>query len=127
MASTVVVTNVTTCSTVSEGLNGRLPNQDLINSFERISRYTGGVPVVIHDHKDPREPSDRPAHERSDIPPWLSWLPGPVQENNEVQEYAYRVKNIGRHVGYQARGKASGLHGLFHEYAIPSSSRLSPF
>ncbi|TEB26622.1 Gaa1-domain-containing protein [Coprinellus micaceus] len=33
-----------------EGLNGRLPNQDLINSFERISRFTGGVPVVLYDH-----------------------------------------------------------------------------
>ncbi|KAI0636993.1 Gaa1-domain-containing protein [Trametes polyzona] len=94
-----------------EGLNGRLPNQDLMNSFSLISRYTGGVPVVVYDHVDPREDRSRP----SLLP---SWLPGPVKENRDVQEFASRARNIYRHMNYQARGAASGVHGLFHQFRI---------
>lgn len=87
-----------------EGLNGRLPNQDLINSFQLISRFTGGVPVFVYDHSDSRE-----------LP---VWLPGVLEHVNGINEYAYRAKNILRHVGYQARGKASGVHGLLHQFRI---------
>lgn len=87
---------------LSEGLNGRLPNQDLINSFQLISRFTGGVPVFVYDHSDSRE-----------LP---VWLPGILEHVDGINEYAYRAKNILRHVGYQARGKASGVHGLLHQY-----------
>ncbi|RDB21477.1 GPI transamidase component gaa1 [Hypsizygus marmoreus] len=93
-----------------EGLNGRLPNQDLLNSFQRISRYTGGVPVILYDHLDPRE---NPGH--SDLP---SWLPPSIRGQREVQTYAYQAKNVARHFMYQARGQSSGVHGLFHRYRI---------
>lgn len=97
-----------------EGLNGRLPNQDLIKSFEMISTYTGGVPIVLYDHIDPRSqvsPSYKPVY----LP---SWLPDFLTTSQFVREYDYRLKNIVRHVGYQARGRASGVHGLLHRYRI---------
>ncbi|KII88370.1 hypothetical protein PLICRDRAFT_161388 [Plicaturopsis crispa FD-325 SS-3] len=94
-----------------EGLNGRLPNQDLLNSFQHISRWTGGVPVLVYDHQDPL---DHPWS--TDTLP--SWIPGFAREVPEVKAYAYRARNIARHVGYQARGRASGVHGLFHQYRI---------
>ncbi|KAJ7685379.1 Gaa1-domain-containing protein [Mycena polygramma] len=87
-----------------EGINGRLPNQDLLNSFQHISKWTGGVPVLVYDHLDSPQ---------NEIP---SWIPGAYRE--EFREYSYRSKNVLRHIGYQARGKGSGVHGLFHQYRI---------
>ncbi|KDQ60997.1 hypothetical protein JAAARDRAFT_125289 [Jaapia argillacea MUCL 33604] len=97
-----------------EGVNGRLPNQDLLNSFQHISRYTGGVPVLVYDHLDPRDYPGREV-EMSNIP---SWLPDFVKNMEDVQEYSYAAKNVLRHVGYQARGMPSGVHGLFHQFRI---------
>lgn len=84
-----------------EGLNGRLPNQDLINAFERISRHTGGVPVVLYDH----------IHNIAVLP---SWIPEIIRNNPTVQTFAKRARNVFRHLGYQATGRPSGIHGLLH-------------
>ncbi|KAJ2933795.1 hypothetical protein H1R20_g3313, partial [Candolleomyces eurysporus] len=89
-----------------EGVNGRLPNQDLINSFERISRYTGGVPVVVYDH----------VQDHVSLP----WMPKFIRTNPTFQKYATNAKNVLRHVGYQAPGTPSGIHGLFHQF-VPCS------
>ncbi|KAJ7444901.1 Gaa1-like protein [Mycena latifolia] len=86
-----------------EGINGRLPNQDLLNSFQHISKWTGGVPVLVYDNLD----------SQNDIP---SWIPSAYHE--EIRAYSYRSKNVLRHVGYQARGRGSGVHGLFHQFRI---------
>ncbi|KAI0721113.1 Gaa1-domain-containing protein [Cerioporus squamosus] len=94
-----------------EGLNGRLPNQDLLNSVSLITRHTGGVPVLVHDHIDPRDTPNQP-----DILP--SWLPDVIKSNTDVQEYAIRARNIVRHMNYQVRGAASGVHGLLHQFRI---------
>ncbi|KZT68147.1 Gaa1-like protein [Daedalea quercina L-15889] len=90
-----------------EGLNGRLPNQDLINSFQRISQYTGGVPVLVYDHQDSLESLGLP-----------SWTPDIMKNSDQLKEYGHRVRNVLRHVGYQARGQASGVHGLLHQFRI---------
>ncbi|KAJ6497047.1 Gaa1-domain-containing protein [Mycena vitilis] len=87
-----------------EGINGRLPNQDLLNSFQHISKWTGGVPVLVYDHLDSPQ---------NEIP---SWIPSTYRE--EIREYSYRSRNVLRHIGYQARGRGSGVHGLFHQYRI---------
>ncbi|KAJ7172278.1 Gaa1-like protein [Mycena filopes] len=87
-----------------EGVNGRLPNQDLLNSFQYISKWTGGVPVLVYDHQDSPQ---------TEIP---SWIPSAYHE--EIRAYTYRSKNVFRHLGYQARGRGSGVHGLFHQFRI---------
>jgi len=97
-----------------EGLNGRLPNQDLINSFHVISRHTGGVPMVIYDHLEPQESPGRMA-ELSGTP---AWMPRFIKEDALANEYAYRARNLLRHVGYQSQGKANGVHGLLHQFRI---------
>ncbi|KAI0079873.1 Gaa1-domain-containing protein [Panus rudis PR-1116 ss-1] len=97
-----------------EGLNGRLPNQDLINSFSLISIYTGNVPVLLYDHRDPREVP----HLESQFSIIPSWVPPSIRRQDAVREYGFRAKNILRHVGYQARGQASGVHGLLHRFRI---------
>ncbi|KAG9318846.1 Gaa1-like GPI transamidase component [Chiua virens] len=92
-----------------EGLNGRLPNQDLINSLRLISHYTGGVPLVLYDHL---ETKDAP---QSSL---LANAPEFIKRSPQLQEIEYRARNVRRHVSYQARGKPSGAHGLFHRFRI---------
>lgn len=95
-----------------EGLNGRLPNQDLINSFQRIAYHTGSVPVTVYDHVDHHEFPEATL----DIIP--KWVPISIKQSEDVKEYADRARNILRHVGYQARGRANGVHGLLHQSVI---------
>lgn len=92
-----------------EGVNGRLPNQDLINSVHKISRETGGVPVTVYDNYDLGEFPDKDSKR---IP---EWVPAAVRENQQAKEYSYRAQNVMRHGNYQARGRASGPHGLLHQ------------
>ncbi|KAK0210867.1 Gaa1-like protein [Desarmillaria ectypa] len=94
-----------------EGLNGRLPNQDLLNSFKRISKYSGGVPVILYDYMDHQEFPDQ-----YDLLP--SWIPASVRQHQGVKGYLYRFKNVLRHGRYQARGMGSGVHALFHQFRI---------
>ncbi|KAI0044807.1 Gaa1-domain-containing protein [Auriscalpium vulgare] len=97
-----------------EGLNGRLPNQDLLNSVRVIAHHTAGVPVILYDHFDS---SEWPG--RQDVLKLIpSWVPQPIREHRDVIEYGYRAKNVFRQMAYQARGRASGAHGLFHQYRI---------
>ncbi|OAX36668.1 Gaa1-like GPI transamidase component [Rhizopogon vinicolor AM-OR11-026] len=97
-----------------EGLNGRLPNQDLINSFRFISHYTGGLPMTVYDHLEPADLVDRWS-EWSVLP---SWTPAFIRRSPQLQQYEYRARNVVRHIGYQARGMCSGVHGLFHQFRI---------
>ncbi|KAF7294771.1 hypothetical protein MIND_01014700 [Mycena indigotica] len=85
-----------------EGINGRLPNQDLLNSLTWIARWT--VPVIIYDHLETP---------RLQIP---SWMPNSLRD--EIRTYDYRSRNVLRHVKHQARGRGSGVHGLFHQFRI---------
>jgi glycosylphosphatidylinositol transamidase len=94
-----------------EGLNGRLPNQDLINSFRLISHYTGGVPMTVYDHLEPSDFVDR-LPEQSVFPSWVTPF---IHQSSQLQQYGYRVQNVVRHIGYQARGMCSGVHGLMHQ------------
>lgn len=101
--------------TTAEGLNGRLPNQDLINSVRLISHYTGGVPFIIYDHLEPHDFPDR--WEATSI---LANAPEFIRRSPQLKDFEYRAKNIKRHVGYQARGRPSGAHGLYHRFRIDS-------
>ncbi|KAJ7063467.1 Gaa1-like protein [Mycena amicta] len=87
-----------------EGINGRLPNQDLMNSFQFISKWTGGVPVLVYDHVEKAQ---------FEIPSWI-----PKSYHDEIRTYEYQSRNVVRHIGYQARGRGSGVHGLFHQFRI---------
>ncbi|EIM89833.1 Gaa1-domain-containing protein [Stereum hirsutum FP-91666 SS1] len=97
-----------------EGVNGRLPNQDLINAFSIISRHTGGVPVLVYDHHEPSEFPGRQAI----VEMMPTWVPPSVTGRDDVIQYGYRARNILKHVGHQARGRPSGVHGLLHQFRI---------
>ncbi|KAM6500391.1 Gaa1-like, GPI transamidase component domain containing protein [Amanita muscaria] len=89
-----------------EGCNGRLPNQDLQNSLHRIA-LSNGVPVTVYDHIDT---------DHQTLPAPFNWLPEHIQR--EIGAYCQQVKNVLRHLGYQARGQPSGVHGLYHQFRI---------
>ncbi|KIJ16768.1 hypothetical protein PAXINDRAFT_10481 [Paxillus involutus ATCC 200175] len=92
-----------------EGLNGRLPNQDLINSLRLVSHYTGGVPLVLYDHLEAQDAPQRSLFAKA---------PDFVRRSPQLTEFEYRARNVKRHVSYQARGRPSGVHGLFHRFRI---------
>ncbi|KAL1683647.1 Gaa1-like protein [Schizophyllum commune] len=104
-----------------EGLNGRLPNQDLLNSIFRIARNTVGVPVILYDYKDTfRFEQWTIGSEDSLFGKWemKNWVPKSIRLNPAARAYATKARHILRHFGYQARGRASGVHGLLHQYRI---------
>uniref|UniRef100_D8PVN0 Gaa1-domain-containing protein n=1 Tax=Schizophyllum commune (strain H4-8 / FGSC 9210) TaxID=578458 RepID=D8PVN0_SCHCM len=104
-----------------EGLNGRLPNQDLLNSIFRIARNTVGVPVILYDYKDTfRFEQWTIGSENSLFGKWemKNWVPKSIRLNPAARAYATKARHILRHFGYQARGRASGVHGLLHQYRI---------
>lgn len=73
--------------------------------------------MLVYDHFDHHEFPDR---DFEFIP---KWIPEGIRRNGATKEYAYRAKNILRHVGYQARGQASGVHGLLHQYVRSSQDK----
>ncbi|KAL1729247.1 Gaa1-like protein [Schizophyllum commune] len=111
-----------------EGLNGRLPNQDLLNSIFRIARNTVGVPVVLYDYKDTFRfeqwtielTSEDSFLGRLGLAKWemKNWVPKSIRLNPAARAYATKARHILRHFGYQARGRASGVHGLLHQFRI---------
>ena len=55
--------------------------------------------MTIYDHFDLREQS----HKKS------------IYNIPDVKSYLYQAKNVVRHLQYQATGRGSGVHGLFHQ------------
>ena len=65
--------------------------------------------MTIYDHIDHHE---FPEAALGFLP---QWVPKSVKDSEDVKEYVDRARNVLRHVGYQARGRASGVHGLLHQ------------
>ncbi|MBW0479350.1 hypothetical protein O181_019065 [Austropuccinia psidii MF-1] len=83
-----------------EGINGQLPNLDLINSVAHIVRWTGTCPVTIHDQ--PLEPN------------YPSYLPN----QPKLRDYLQASRTIIRQMTYGLMGTPSGPEGLFSTYRI---------
>ncbi|WWC62223.1 uncharacterized protein I303_104818 [Kwoniella dejecticola CBS 10117] len=81
-----------------EGINGRLPNQDVINAVQRTSHFSGGVPTRFHNI-----PDDVP-----DIgPEWFG-------------KYLLGAKHLLHHFGYMITGRVSAGHGVLARHRIDS-------
>ena len=65
--------------------------------------------MTVYDHIDHHE---FPEAASGFLP---QWAPQFVRDSEDVKEYVDRARNVLRHVGYQARGRASGVHGLLHQ------------
>ncbi|CAG8434789.1 11747_t:CDS:10 [Ambispora gerdemannii] len=76
-----------------EGVNGQLPNLDLINTIVRIVRISGRIPITLHDT-------------------------GHVYWANDHGDYYSSLYNLILTMKYQALGHSTGGHGLFFRYKI---------
>ncbi|PLW07375.1 hypothetical protein PCANC_26155 [Puccinia coronata f. sp. avenae] len=83
-----------------EGINGQLPNLDLINTVAHIVRWTGSCPITIHD--EPLEPS----------------YPGYLPDHPQVQSYMQAGRTILKQMAHGIMGSPSGPEGLFGTYRI---------
>ncbi|KAG9038965.1 Glycosyl phosphatidyl inositol protein transamidase complex subunit [Tulasnella sp. JGI-2019a] len=95
-----------------EGLNGRLPNQDLMNSAAHIASMSGNVPITLYD-----------TVETTKSPTLSTWMTAfsllrRLWDHTEVKTYLYRASNVRRHASYATFNRASGVHGLFHRFRI---------
>lgn len=93
-----------------EGLQGKLPNMDVINAFTRIAQRTNAMPVSLsaaseHDHG------------------WKSHSLGVIgdhlqtylwKDGEGAKKYLSGLLNVLSQIGYLASGKPSGIHGVFH-------------
>ncbi len=87
-------------------MNGRLPNQDVVNSVAHIARWAGGVHTRLHDIDDtPMEYGP-------------SWIRG------TVGKYLLGAKYLLHHIVYAGLGSASGAHGVLARYAPFLTSEL---
>ncbi|CEL51826.1 GPI transamidase component gaa1 OS=Schizosaccharomyces pombe (strain 972 / ATCC 24843) GN=gaa1 PE=3 SV=1 [Rhizoctonia solani AG-1 IB] len=103
-----------------EGLNGRFPNQDLLNSVLNIAKYSNGVSVLAYDTLDYLR-SDHPYDFGTRMSALWGYLPKPVQSmlnDPNVKMFENRASIVSRNIAWQASGRASGIHGLFHQYRI---------
>ncbi|WVQ77910.1 hypothetical protein IAR50_007616 [Cryptococcus sp. DSM 104548] len=82
-----------------EGTNGRLPNQDTLNTFSRVA-HSIGVPVRYHNIPDEVANYDWP----------FAWL----------GQYLLAGKHLLHHLAYSGLGSASGGHGPMARHRIDS-------
>jgi len=93
-----------------EGVNGVLPNQDLLNAVYNVGRYTGGVPVQLHSVSDNLDQIAVP-----------SWIPSAFREwikLSAVTKYYRGFRHLSKHFSYAALGTPAGAHGTFAKYRI---------
>ncbi|CAI2165835.1 1968_t:CDS:10 [Funneliformis geosporum] len=76
----------------SEGVNGQLPNLDLINTVVRVCRMSNNIPIMLHDS----------GHHY-------------LYDNGN---YYASFHNLLQAMKYQALGHPTGSHGLFFRYKI---------
>lgn len=101
--------DLTLAELVIEGVNGRLPNQDVLNTFSRVASWSTGVPTRLHDIED--SPG---RHE----PQWLNRLPAFVdgyaldKVKRHLGTYFLGATYLWEHARYAAFGRASGAHGV---------------
>ena len=72
----------------AEGVNGRLPNQDVVNTVAHVARWAGGVHTRLHDVED------------------------------KGNSYVLGVNNLWEHAKYMALGRASGAHGVLAKWVL---------
>ncbi|QRW27475.1 GPI transamidase component GAA1 [Rhizoctonia solani] len=103
-----------------EGLNGRLPNQDLLNSVLNIARYSNGVSVLAYDALDHLR-TDHPYDFGPRTAALWNYLPKVARKmlnDPNMKTFENRAGIVSRSIAWQASGRASGVHGLFHQYRI---------
>ncbi|CAG8565628.1 9198_t:CDS:10, partial [Dentiscutata erythropus] len=76
-----------------EGLNGQLPNLDLINTAIRVCCVSNNIPIMIHDS-------------------------GHYYTHYDSGDYRSSFYNLIKSMKYQALGHPTGSHGLFFRYKI---------
>ncbi|KAE8539191.1 hypothetical protein D1P53_004282 [Cryptococcus gattii VGV] len=85
-----------------EGTNGRLPNQDVINTVSKVAQYTGQVPVRYHNIPD------QPLHR-------IPWVGG----------YMLAAKHLLHHFAYAALGRSSAGHGPLAKCTVSTLSQYT--
>jgi glycosylphosphatidylinositol transamidase len=78
----------------TDGVNGRLPNLDVVHGAAHIAKWVGGVPVRLHNQ---------------------THMEALAEESfaNDLERYQQRAKGVLQQVAYSATTLPSGAEGLF--------------
>lgn len=94
-----------------EGLQGQLPNLDVINALTRIAQRTDGLPVSLsasseHDNRWSKEPLGV-------LGKYLEQ--GLWKDDEGAKKYLSGLLNVASQIGFLSMGRPSGIHGVFHQ------------
>ncbi|CDZ97058.1 Glycosylphosphatidylinositol anchor attachment protein GAA1 [Phaffia rhodozyma] len=97
-----------------EGTNGRLPNQDVLNSVSTIAQYYTQIPVQLY-----KLSADLPSlDEFSTAWPRLSKIIRSSGTWHLLASYAREARGLWEHWFWAGLGRSSGVHGAFLQYRI---------
>lgn len=103
-----------------EGLQGQLPNMDLINTFTRVAQRTDGIPVSLSASSEHDEGwSEEPLGAIGIFLEKHLW-----KESDGSKRYLSGLLNVIKQISFLSAGEPSGIHGLFHRYVLLSFTIL---
>lgn len=100
--------DVLTKAPFSEGNNGRLPNQDLLNTISDIAQYRVSLPVRLY-----QTPSELEPVTAAFLPASLAALVERLGRLESVQRYWRAARGLAQHWSWAGLGRSSGVHGVF--------------
>lgn len=95
-----------------EGLDGQLPNLDMISTLDHLMHRAHNVPLTIPTSSDEKV-GERPLGAFGDLLEIYIWSQG-----GAARKYVNNLRKITRQVMLGAAGHPSGSHGLFHRYHV---------
>lgn len=95
-----------------EGLNGQLPNMDVISSLTHIVHRAGGMPVVLPASSEDAWP-EYPLGRFGDLLEKHAFRSG-----DGARKYLSGMWNAAFQMGLLSLGRPTGVHGLFHRYHV---------
>lgn len=90
-------------SPFADGVNGRLPNLDVVHGAAHIIKWVGGVPVRLHNQT-------------------IIDIPAEYDTSSFVTHYAQRAKGVLQQTIHSASTLPSGAEGLFAQWVLAISS-----
>ena len=97
------------CFLPAEGTNGRLPNQDLLNTVTQISRHNPYIPIRLYQQPFEIPELESPSFGFPALEAVLTWI-GSLEF---VRKYLRAARGLGEHWKWAGLGRSSGVHGVF--------------
>lgn len=103
------LTDILSVFIYAEGTNGRLPNQDVLNTVSQIARHNPYIPVRLYQQSSDLLELESPSFGV----PALEAVLNSIGSLNNVRKYVRAARGLGEHWKWAGLGRSSGVHGVF--------------